>query len=160
MATSARAATNAALSASMSSGNPAWLSSMPRNHKRRDLARAFCKPTPIFCKLSGALRPPRMLRVTPVDRLQQIAHLRSRQRDDAVHRHRPDKASTVHPFRVKRQSNSVMPQCLDQRAAPATEHEDISGERITTKAFLHQQCQTLHALAHVGEAGRNPDARA
>jgi Cap4 dsDNA endonuclease len=39
---------------------------------------------------------------------------------------------------IERQSNSIVPQGLDQRTAASAEHEDISGERIAAKAFLHQ----------------------
>ena len=45
---------------------------------------------------------------------------------------------TVQPLGVERQSNSIVPQGLDQRTAASAEHKDVSGERITTKAFLHQ----------------------
>src|SRR5450631_2544333 len=123
----------------MSSGSPAWLSSMHRwNHKRSDLARIFCKLAPTVRKLSGALRPPRMLRIAPVDRLQQITHLGRRQRHNPVHRHRPDKTSTVQPLGVERQPNSIVPYGLNQCSAASAEHEDVASERITAKAFLHQ----------------------
>src|SRR5664280_934185 len=38
-----------------------------------------------------------------------------------------------------------------------TEDEHIAGEWITPQSLLHQQCQTLHALAHIGVTGRDPD---
>ena len=53
------------------------------NHHAKDritkatiLAMLFCDRPEIFSDLSGRLRPPAMLRVAPVDRLQQITHLR------------------------------------------------------------------------------------
>src|SRR5258707_9091505 len=102
------------------------------NHKRGDLRRLFFRASEHFLSLACALWPPRVLRIAPVDRLQQITHLRRGQPHHTAHRHRPDKTPTVQPLGVERQSNYIVPQGLDQRTAASTEHEDISGERITT----------------------------
>ena len=55
-----------------------------------------------FLWLSGALRPPGMLRIAPVDRFQQIAHLRRAQRHHAIHRRRPHEATAVQTLGIKR----------------------------------------------------------
>ena len=65
------------------------------------LARFFCGLSMIFRSLSGRFRAPRMLRIPPVDRLEQIAHLCRRQRNHPVYRLRPNKLSTVQTFGIK-----------------------------------------------------------
>jgi len=58
--------------------------------------------------------------------IEQITHLRRAQPHHTAHRRRPDKTATVQPLRVERESNSIVPQGLDQRTAASAEHEDIS----------------------------------
>src|SRR5262245_29022577 len=53
-----------------------------------------------------------------------------------------------------------MPQHLDQAAAPAAEYEQMPAVRITPQRLLHQQRQTIKALAHIRVAGRQPNPRA
>ncbi len=87
-------------------------------------------------RLSGALRPPAVLRVSPVHRLQQIAHLSCGQRHHAVHRCRPDEAATIQPFRIKRESDPIVPKSRNQRAGTTTEHKDVPGKRILAPGLL------------------------
>src|SRR5665647_2725658 len=61
---------------------------------------------------------------------------------------------------IQRQSNSIVPYGFNERTAASAEHEDVAGERITAETFLHEQRQTLHALAHIGVAGGDPDSHA
>jgi hypothetical protein len=49
-----------------------------------------------------------------------------------------------------------VPDHLDQRAAPAAEHEQISAMCVAPQAWPHQQPQSGHAPAHVGVAHCNP----
>ncbi|WP_247531979.1 hypothetical protein, partial [Bradyrhizobium sp. 162] len=35
----------------------------------------------------------------------------------------------------------------------------VAGKGISPEAFLHQQCQDLHAFAHVSVTGCDPDSR-
>src|SRR3984957_1798423 len=53
-----------------------------------------------------------------------------------------------------------MPSGFYERTGAPTEDEHIASKWITTQPLLHQQCQTLHALAHIGVAGRDPDPHA
>jgi len=54
---------------------------------------------------------------------------------------------------------TVVPQHLDQRAAPAAEHKQMAIVRVALERLLHQQRQPVEALAHVGVAGRQPHPR-
>src|SRR5665213_1071760 len=110
-----------------------------------------------FLSLARALRSPGMLRISPVDRFQQITHLGRTQRHHAIYRRRPDKPSTVEPFGVQRQPDAVMPQGFNQRTRATAEYEDVARERIAAEALLHQQRQAIHPFPHVGVAAGNPD---
>ena len=50
-----------------------------------------------------------------------------------------------------------MPEHLDQIAAPATEDKEMARVWITPEGLLHEQRQTVEALAHIGVAGGQPD---
>src|SRR4029077_729093 len=50
-----------------------------------------------------------------------------------------------------------MPKNLGKIASTPTEDIEIAGMGIALKAFLNRQGQALHAAAHVGVAGRDPD---
>src|SRR5215213_3381645 len=53
-----------------------------------------------------------------------------------------------------------MPQNLEQIAAPAAEDEQVAAVGIALEHFLNLECEPIHAAAHVGAAGRQPDAHA
>lgn len=91
--------------------------------QKRRFEASFLPYLRTFLSLSCALWPPRVLRIAPDDRLQQITHLRRAQPHHTAHRRRPDKTATVQPLRVERQSNSIVPQGLDQRTAASAEHD-------------------------------------
>ena len=97
-----------------------------------------------FHGLSGGLWSPSLLRITPVNRLQQITHLTRRQRYRTVHGLRPDKPTSIQTFGIQRQAEAIMPKRLNQRTAPSAKNVDIAGERITAETFLHLQGQTPH----------------
>jgi len=50
-----------------------------------------------------------------------------------------------------------MPEDLDQTAGAATENVQVACVRIAAQSLLHLQRQPMHALAHVGVSGRQPD---
>src|SRR6478672_6576907 len=50
-----------------------------------------------------------------------------------------------------------MPEDLDQIAAATAEDVEITSMRIALQALLNRKRQALHAAAHVGVAGGNPD---
>src|SRR3546814_8669274 len=67
-------------------------------------------------QLSGTLWPPGILRVAPVDPVEQAGKLRTRQRHHAVLRRGPDEAALLEPLGVKRHADPVVPDDLHQRA--------------------------------------------
>src|SRR4051812_12670660 len=52
-----------------------------------------------------------------------------------------------------------MPEDLQKIAAPAAEDEKMARVRIALEHLLHQERQPVHAFAHVGAAGGQPDPR-
>ena len=52
---------------------------------------------------------------------------------------------------------AVEPEHLENVAAAAAEHEDVTEERVFGKFGLHQRGETVEALPHVGVAGNDPD---
>src|SRR5690349_25057341 len=66
------------------------------------------------------LRAPGANRVSPVDPVKHIGQLGCADRDDAVGRCRPHKATAFQPLGIKRHANAVVPKNLDQvTASPA-----------------------------------------
>src|SRR5262245_43899468 len=110
------------------------------------------------------LRTPSVLRQPPVDALEQISQLRRRDRHRAIGSlarscRRPDEAAALQPLGEQAHALAVVPQHLDQAAAPAAEHEQLAVVGIALERLLHQQRQAIEALAHVGVAGRQPHLR-
>src|ERR1700722_16728267 len=110
----------------------------------------FLRSDADFYSSSGGLRSPGLLRMAPVDCLQQITHLTRRQWHHPIHGLRPDETPTVQAFGIQRKSEPIMPERLDQRSVASTEDVDVAGERISSQAFLHLQRQAPHAATHVG----------
>src|ERR1700704_6807728 len=101
------------------------------------------------------LRPPGVLRQPPVDPFEQITELRRRDRHRPVgvfarNARWPDEASTLQTLRKQAHPLAVMPQDLQQPAAPAPEHEQMAVVGIALERLLHQYRQAVEALAHVG----------
>ncbi len=67
------------------------------------------------------------------------------------------KAAPLQALGIKRQAEPVMPEHLDQIAAAAAEDVKIARMRIASEGLLHLQRQPVHAPAHVGGAGGDPD---
>src|SRR5437660_5595731 len=110
------------------------------------------------------LRTPCLLRQPPVDAFQQISQLRRRDRHRAIRAiarssRRPDEATALQPLGEQAHALAVVPKHLDQAAAPPAEHKQLAIMSIALERLLHQQCQAVEALAHVGVAGRQPHPR-
>jgi hypothetical protein len=78
------------------------------------------------------------------------------QRHSAILRLRPNEAALLKPLGEQAQTLSVPAQHLDQIAALAAEHEQLSAERILAKLPLGQRGQAVKALPHVGVTARQP----
>src|ERR1700730_122046 len=65
---------------------------------------------------------PRVLRISPIDAVQHVSELRSRDRDDTGSDGRPD---------------PVMPENFYQRAAAPAKHVEIAGMRVALEPLLH-----------------------
>src|SRR3977135_2826820 len=98
-----------------------------------------------------------MTRVPPVDPVEHISQLRSRDPDHAIGRRRPNEATLLQPFGVRRHAATVMPDYFDQIAARASEDKEIARMGITPQCFLDLQSQAVHAAPHVGSPDRKPD---
>src|SRR5215216_191232 len=109
---------------------------------------------------AGRLWSPRPLRHAPIDPFEKIAELRRRDRHRPVRRRGPDEAATLKPLGKQAHPLAVVPQHLDQSAAPAAEHEQMATVRITLELLLHQQRQSIKTLAHVRMAARQPNPHA
>src|SRR5271155_3673334 len=116
----------------------------------------FASPALSSSRSARALRPPRQLRIPPVDSFQHVGHLRRRDRHDAPLRRRPDELSPVEPLGVERQPDPVVPEDLGQVAPAPAEEVEIAAVRIALQLLLNLKRQTLHAATHVGVARRNP----
>src|SRR5579863_339046 len=95
-----------------------------------------------------SLRAPGVLRQSPIDSFQQISKLRRRNRHGhlrAVARNsrRPNKASALQPLRKQAHALAVMPQHLDQTAAPPTEYKQMALVCITLEDFLDLDRQAV-----------------
>src|SRR5271169_1813785 len=116
----------------------------------------FASPALPSSRSARALRPPRQLRIPPVDSFQHVGHLRRRDRHDAPLRRRPDELSPVEPLGIERQPDAVVPENLRQVAPAPAEEVEIAAVRIALQLLLNLKRQTLHAATHVGVARRNP----
>src|SRR5471030_2863354 len=110
-------------------------------------------------RLQHRHRWPATLGLLPVDPLEQHRQLGLRQMDLAVLGLRPDEAAALQALGEQAQAIAAGPEQLDDIAAPATKDKHVAAERIVGQCRLHLGGQTVEARAHVGEAGRDPDAR-
>src|SRR5258708_26526230 len=88
------------------------------------------------------LRPPCVLRQTPVDPFEQIAELRRRDRHRPVgifarNGRWPDEASALQTLREQAHPLAIMPQHLQQSAAPPAEHEQMAAVWLTLNTLRH-----------------------
>src|ERR1700704_6477603 len=98
---------------------------------------------------AGCLRTPRALRHPPIDPFEQIAELRRSDRHRFIPGKWPDEAAALQPLGVKAHPLAVVPQHLDQSAAPAAEHEQMATVRIALELLLNQERKPVKTLAHV-----------
>src|SRR5271154_5387597 len=116
----------------------------------------FASPALSSSRSARALRPPRQLRIPPVDSFQHVGHLRRGDRHAAPLRRRPNELSPVEPLGVKRQPDAVVPEDLRQIAPAPAEEVEIAAVRIALQLLLNLKRQPLHAATHVGVARRDP----
>jgi hypothetical protein len=64
-----------------------------------------------------------------------------------VRRRRPEEAPPFQPLCEQAHPLPVMPEHLDQSAAPATEHEQMPTMRVAPERLLHLERQAIKALA-------------
>lgn len=96
----------------------------------------------------------------PVEAFEQHGQLRRREVDFAVTDGRPDEAAALQALDEQAQAIFVGPQQLYHVAAAATEDKQVSAERIVVEHALYARRQAIEAIAHVGDAGDQPDAGA
>src|SRR5258705_14011522 len=80
--------------------------------------------------LAGPLRPEGMTRVPPIDPVEHVGKLCRRNGNHPVRRRRPDELAVLQPLGVERHAEAVMPENLDEIAAPSSENIQIAGMRI------------------------------
>ena len=100
-----------------------------------------------------------MLRHPPVDAFEQVAELGRRDRHDAISRRRPQEPASFQSLCEQTHALPVVPEHLDQAAAPAPKDEQVPAMRITPQRLLNQERQAIKSLAHVGVAGGKPNSR-
>ena len=117
----------------------------------------------------------RLLRMPPVDPGQQITELRRRDRHHTVGRARPQETAALQPLREQAGALAVMPDHLQQIAAPAAEAEQMAAQRIALQHLLHLQAPATESPSScrcgrsqatparrsaTGSSGRPPDSAA
>ena len=65
--------------------------------------------------------------------------------------------AVLQPLGQHAQSDTVMPDQLDQASTTSAEGKHGAVERILRQGLLHQHRQAHHALAHIGDAARQID---
>jgi len=72
----------------------------------------------------------RVLGIAPIDSVQHVSELRSRDRNHARSRQRPNKPAALQPLGVERHADPVMPENFYQRAAASAKHVEVAGMRL------------------------------
>src|SRR3954447_26676080 len=108
---------------------------------------------------AGRHRPPGASGHPPVDPFQQITELPRRDRHDTLGRRRPDEPTVLQPLHEEARPLGVVLENLDQVTAAAAKDEKMAGARIALEHLLDLEREPVHALAHVGAAGGQPDPR-
>ncbi|KAF2174632.1 hypothetical protein K469DRAFT_686407 [Zopfia rhizophila CBS 207.26] len=107
--------------------------------------------------LSRDLRAPCPLWVPPVDPVEHVGQLRTRDRHRAIRGRGPDESASFQSLGVERHAEPIMPDDFNQVAATAPKNVEITGMRIAPERLLCLQRQAIHAAPHVGMAHRQPD---
>ncbi len=103
-----------------------------QKHKIGDLWRPYFADDSKCRGLTGCVRRMRPARIAPVDRVEQIAELRRRDRDGAVRRARPDEPARFETLGVKRQADAVVRQrtlIMSPRRPRKTKRSPACGSR-------------------------------
>lgn len=95
----------------------------------------------------------------PVYRLEQHGELRLADQHLPLCRRGPHEASLLEAFAEQAGALAIPPDDLDQIAPSAAEHEQMAAEGILFEHLLGKRAETVIALAHIGDPGREPDAR-
>src|ERR1700687_6140774 len=118
-------------------------------------------PGESLCRSSdGRFRSPTAHRVAPVDSLEHVAELRSRDRHHTIRRRGPDEPAALEPLGVERHPKAVVPKDLQQIPSAPPEDVKITGMRVTLQRFLNLQRKAIHAATHIGVARGDPYAHA
>ncbi len=96
----------------------------------------------------------------PVEAFEQHRQLRRRQVDFSFTDGRPDEAAAFEAFDEQAQAIVVGPQQLYHVATATTEDKQMPAERVGVERALYARRQAVEAIAHVGNAGDQPDAGA
>src|SRR5687767_3513515 len=95
--------------------------------------------------------------MAPVDPLEQVAELSRRDRHGTLSRRGPDEAAPLQSLHEQAHALGVVPQGFDQITSPATKDKEMPAVRIALEYLLDLERQPVHAFAHVGAAGGEPD---
>src|SRR6516162_11190712 len=99
----------------MSSGRSRRESMRSWNHRCSALPLKKCKRRQLSC----TLRPEGMNRVPPIDSVEHVGELGSRDSNNAGGRRWPDEEPLLKPLGIERHADAVMPKHLDQVASHA-----------------------------------------
>lgn len=95
--------------------------------------------------------------LSPVNTFHQHRQLSWRQEHFAIAGRRPGEAAALQPFGQQTQSVASGPEQFYLTAATSPEDEDVAGHRVIFQRRLHLYGETIEAVAHVGDAGNEPD---
>ena len=100
----------------------------------------------------------RARRMFPVETFEQHGQLCRREMDFAVADRRSDEAAALEALHEQAQSIFVSPQQLYHVTTAAPEDKQVPAERVIVEYALYARRQAVEAVAHVGDAGDQPDA--
>src|ERR1700678_3891824 len=106
--------------------------------------------------LRREVRLVRALDAPPVDPLQQHRELRGAQTHRPMRRLRPHEAPAFKTLGEETQSIPAPPQDLHPITRFATEHKELSRERVLGELRLHESRESIEAVAHIGRARGEP----
>ena len=90
---------------------------------------------------SGNLRPPGLLRGSPIDPFEHIAQLRRRYRHRPSNRRRPDEPSALQPLGEQAGAVAIMPDDLQKIASASAKDEQMADVWILLQRLLNEESQ-------------------
>src|SRR5262245_6614057 len=113
----------------------------------------FCTSSACKSRLPGALRS------APVDAFNQHRKLRWRECHGAARlaQRRPYEATVLQPLGEQTESVPIPKQDLHRVRLLAAERKQVTRERVFLQHLLHQDCEAVEALSHVGATERQMD---